>query len=194
MHNLKNLIGVVAVVLTFVGYIPYLRDILKGKTIPHLYSWFLWCLVTTLVFALQLVGGAGIGAFVTFAAALMCIVVIFLGLKQEAKIKVTLSDTLFLILALIAVGFWLIAKQPVISAILATLIDLLGFAPTVRKSWHKPQSETVSFYALNTFRFGLAFVSLQQYSLQTALYPVTWLVTNGLFALMLVVRRKTVAD
>ena len=194
MLDLKNVIAFIAVVLTFAGYIPYLRDLLKGKTVPHLYSWFLWCLVTTLVFALQLVGGAGIGAFVTLAAALMCIVVIFLGFRQEAKIKITLSDTLFLVLALVALGFWLVAKQPVISAILATLIDLLAFVPTIRKSWSLPHSETVSFYALNTFRFGLAFFSLHQYSLQTALYPATWLVANGLFAVMLVVRRQVVEN
>ncbi len=136
MHDLKNFIGIIAVIVTFAGYIPYLRDLLKGTTIPHLYSWFLWCLVTTLVFALQLIGGAGTGAFVTLAAALMCIVVIFLGLKQKAKIKITISDTLFLLLALI---------------------------------------------------------SIQYYSLQTALYPVTWLLANGLFAVMLIIRRKTVA-
>jgi hypothetical protein len=39
---LKTGAGVIAVILTFAGYIPYLRDVFAGKTKPHIYSWFLW--------------------------------------------------------------------------------------------------------------------------------------------------------
>lgn len=192
MNEVKNILGIVATVLVFIGYIPYLRDIIRGKTKPHLYSWFLWCFVTLIAFALQIGGGAGSGAFVTLAAALMCIAVIVLGFAYKAKVEIVKIDTAFLILAFIALGLWLIAKQPVLSAILTTLIDLLGFVPTIRKSWSKPFTETLTFYYLNLFRFGLAVVALQKYSVVTALYPVTWLAANSLFALMLIIRRKQV--
>ena len=76
MSEIKNLLGLVATFLVLVGYIPYLRDIIKGKTKPHIYSWFLWSFVTLIAFALQISGGAGSGAFVTLAAAIMCIAVI----------------------------------------------------------------------------------------------------------------------
>ena len=46
MSEIKNLLGFVATFLVLVGYIPYLRDIIKGKTKPHIYSWFLWSFVT----------------------------------------------------------------------------------------------------------------------------------------------------
>ncbi len=192
MYQIKTLLGLVATALVFIGYIPYLRDIVKGKTKPHVYSWFLWSFVTLIAFALQLSGGAGTGAFVTLAAAVMCIAVIVLGFIHNSQVKIVWIDTLFLIFAVVALLLWLVAKQPVLSAILTTLIDLLGFAPTVRKSWNNPHSETLSFYWLNTFRFGLALVALQNYSIITALYPITWLTANGLFALMLVLRRKQV--
>lgn len=193
MTDIKNIIGIIAVLLVFIGYIPYFRDILKGKTIPHVYSWFLWGFVTFIVFTLQISDKAGSGAFVTLAAASMCAVVIALSfLKQKSKFDITFSDTLFLLLAFFSLGMWLIAKQPVLSAILATATDLLGFAPTIRKSWKKPYSETLSLYALNTLRFGLALFALQNYSIVTALYPVSWVFANGLFALMLVLRRKQV--
>ena len=192
MYQIKTLLGLVATALVFIGYIPYLRDIVKGKTKPHVYSWFLWSFVTLIAFALQISGGAGTGAFVTLAAAVMCIAVIVLGFIHKSQVKIVWVDTLFLILAVVALLLWLVAKQPVLSAILTTLIDLLGFAPTVRKSWNNPHSETLSFYWLNTFRFGLALIALQNYSIITALYPITWLTANGLFALMLVLRRKQV--
>lgn len=194
MTDIKNLLGIVAAALVFVGYIPYIRDVFKGKTQPHIYSWFLWAFVTSIAFALQFSGGAGSGAFVTLAAAVMCVVIIFLGFFKKNKVQIVKLDTVFLVLAFIALGLWLLAKQPVLSALLATAVDLLGFAPTIRKSWNNPHSETVSFYFLNTFRFGLAVVALQKYSVVTAAYPISWLIANGLFAMMLVIRRKQIGN
>jgi len=192
MHELKDIIGIVAIALTFIGYVPYIRDVINGKTHPHVYSWFLWGFLTFIAFALQVTANAGIGAYVTLAASLMCTVVFILGMRSSGKKDITKLDTVFFLLALVALGFWLIAKQPVISAILATGIDLLGFAPTIRKSWNKPHSETLSFYFLNTIRFMLAVISLQTYTIVTALYPVAWVFGNGLFALMLLIRRKQI--
>lgn len=192
MIEIKDLIGIIAIVLTFIGYVPYIRDIFKGKTKPHIYSWFLWGFVTTIAFALQLSGGAGIGAYVTLAAAVLCIVVFILGLRLKGKRDITLSDTLFLLLAFVALFLWLVAKQPVLSAILVTATDLLGFAPTIRKSWNNPHSETLSFYLLNSLRFLLAVLALQQYSIITALYPITWMIANGLFGVLLMIRRRKI--
>src|SRR3989338_4313881 len=86
MMTLKSIIGVIATVLVFIGYVPYIRDIISGKTKPHIFSWFLWGFVTSIAFALQIYGQAGIGAHVTLAAALMCFVVIFLGFKYKSTV------------------------------------------------------------------------------------------------------------
>lgn len=192
IENLKNVLGIIAVTLTFVGYVPYLRDTIAGKTKPHIYSWLLWGIVTSIAFALQVIGGGGIGSFVTLTAAAMCFLVILLSLKYGTNTDITRSDKIFLFLAFVTLVIWLFAKQPLVSIILATSIDLLGFIPTIRKSWNNPYTETVSFYFLNTLRFSLAVISLSTYSLITWLYPVSWLLANGLFGLMLVTRRHQI--
>lgn len=43
---MKEIIGVTAVLLAFISYAPYIRDILKGRTKPHVYSWFVWGFVS----------------------------------------------------------------------------------------------------------------------------------------------------
>ena len=73
---IKTIIGIIAVSLTLIGYIPYTRDIIARKTKPHLYSWFLWGFVTLIIFALQFSDNAGLGSYVTLTAGLLCIVVI----------------------------------------------------------------------------------------------------------------------
>lgn len=190
---MKDAIAAIAVLLTFIAYIPYFRDIIRGKTHPHLYSWGLWGLLTLIIFALQIVGHAGPGAYVTLVAGSLCFIVIGLSLKY-GKRDITLSDTVVLILTLITIVLWLIAKQPVLSIILATIADLLAFIPTVRKSWSNPRSETLSLYVTNSVRFTLAIIALKQYSLLTALWPAAWAIGNAAFSIMLIYRRRLISS
>jgi len=191
MTDIKTIIGIITVVLSIVAYFPYLKDIFKGKTKPHIYSWFIWGLLTSIIFGLQISAGAGAGSWVTLTVAILSFVVFFLGLRQGNK-DITKTDKVFLFLAIIALLLWLVAKKPTLSVILAVSIDIFGFAPTIRKSWHSPFSETLLTYQLNAFRHGLSLLALQQYNLITWLNPVVWTLANGLFSLMLVLRRRQV--
>ncbi len=191
LQLMKELLGLVASGLTFAAYIPYYRDIIRGKTHPHIYSWSLWCLLTILITALQIAGGAGPSAWVTATAGLMCVGVIVLGLKHGQK-DITASDTAVAIMSLVAMGFWLLGHQPLTSIVLAVIADLLAFVPTVRKSWNKPHTETLSLYVTNTFRFTLATLAVQTYTFLALLWPVVWVIANGLFSLMLIARRRQV--
>lgn len=188
----KEIIGAVAVALTFGAYVPYYRDILKGKTRPHVYSWSLWALLTVLLVALQIKGGAGPATWVTAAAGLLCLGVVLLSLKN-GKRDITVSDTVVAALSLLAIGFWLIADQPIISIILATLADLLAFVPTVRKSYSDPHSETLSLYITNALRFGLALLAVEHYTFLSSVWIVAWIIGNASLAILLAVRRKQVA-
>ena len=190
--NFKVAIGIIAVLLTFIGYVPYIRDLIRDKIQPHIYSWFIWGIMTSIVFALQISDQAGPGAFVTLAAAMSVIVVLTLSFLKKGKRDIVLTDTIFFILAFVALCLWLFAKQPVLSIVLLTVTELFAFVPTIRKSWHKPYSETLAFYVINTLRFTLAIVALDRYTIITAIYPVTWLFGNALFSLMLTMRRKRV--
>ena len=187
--EIKTAISIIAVILTIVGYVPYIRDTLKKKTTPHIYTWFIWGLVTAIAYGLQVTSGAGVGSWVTFVVAIICFFIFALGLRNGKK-NITRSDTVFFVLSFVALFLWLIAKQPILSVILTSSIDMLGFIPTIRKSWNKPYSETLFSYELNSFRHGLSILALQQYSIVTWLYPGTWVVANALFSIMLIIRRK----
>lgn len=186
---MKEVIGIVAAVLVLLGYIPYIRDILRGKTHPHLYSWFLWGLLTILIFGIQVSHHAGFGSLVTITAGIMCLIVLLLSIKGGSR-DITRSDNLVFVLTVVAMVLWLIAKQPLHAMILGCLTDLLAFAPTIRKTWNKPFSETLSLYQLNTVRFGVAIFALDQYTFINIIWPAMWAIVNGIFSFGLVVKRK----
>ncbi len=189
--NIKAVISVVSIILILIGYAPYIRDIFKGKTRPHVFSWFIWGLTTSIAYALQVSAGAGVGAWTTLVVVLMLITVFFLGLKNGDK-NIKKIDIFFLVASLITIPIWLIVKQPILSIILLALIEMLGFMPTIRKAWNNPYSETLSLYTITTFRHGLTIFALEKINIITVLYPATWVLANGIFAVILIFRRKKI--
>ena len=190
---MKEILGTIAVILAFGAYIPYIRDILKGKTKTHVYSWFVWGLIGFIIFALQLSGGAGPGAYVTLSASIISMIVFLLGLRNGTK-DITLTDTIFFISALVATGIWVFAERPILSVILLCIVAIFGFFPTVRKSWNKPHEETSFTWNLNAFRYGLSILALSHYNILTLLYPATWFIANVAFSLMILIRHKQLSS
>lgn len=192
---MKYIFGIIAICLTFIGYVPYLRDTIKQKTKPHIFSWFIWGLIAVMSFGIQFQGGAGPGAFVTLAAAIICFVICIIALlhiKTNQNIKKI--DVIFFVLSIISLILWLVVKQPLYSIIILASVDLFGFLPTIRKSWNKPFEETLSSYIINTFRFGLAILALSSYSVVVSLYPIVCIFANAFISLYLIIRRKQIGQ
>lgn len=188
---MKEFLGILAVVITFVGYAPYVLDTIKGKTRPHIFSWFTWAFVTFIIFALQVLGHGGAGTYTTLATAILCSGIFILGLKNGKK-DITKFDTVIFIITLIATGIWIFAKQPVISTILIVTINTLANIPTIRKSWKDPNSETLFTWEMGAVRNFLGLIALSEFSILTWLYPVTNLIINIIESSILIIRRKQI--
>lgn len=188
--NIKIILSIISIVIAVVSYIPYFKDIFRNKTKPHLFSWFIFSITTGIIFALQMQGGAGVGGFITLLLTFIFFAIFVLSFKYGTR-DVKTIDIIFLLLALLAIPIWLVAEQPIISVILLVVIDMLGFAPTIRKSWNDPYSETLSMYSITLLRYVLIFPSLEAYNILTMLFPVVWFVANAVLVTVLVYRRKT---
>lgn len=187
----KTIISVIGVILSFVGYGVYVRDILAGKTVPHTFTFLIWSIASTTTWGLQVHGGAGVGAWITLAVSLICIFIFFLSLKYGEK-EITKLDVTFLVISLIAIFLWLVVDQPVWSIILLVGSDVSGFGPTIRKSWNKPFNESLFTWELTAFRHGLTIFALEKFNILTLLYPITWTVVNAAFSIFLIVRRRQI--
>ena len=191
MPNVKVAISVIAVILTFVGYVPYFRNIFKGTTKPHAFSWFIWGITTSIIYVLQVKGRAGAGSWVTLSVAVIMFIIFFFGLKFGEK-NFKKIDFYFLVSALVAIPLWLVVEEPVLSMVLLSLTEMLGFAPTIRKTWDKPYTETLSTYTINGFRHILSIFALAEYNVLTWLFPVSWVAMNFIFVIIIFIRRKRI--
>jgi predicted neutral ceramidase superfamily lipid hydrolase len=188
MIESKIIFAVIATILGLIGYIPYISDIFKGKTKPHIFSWFIWGLLTAIGFLAQVVGGAGPGAWVTGVTALICFLITALAFNRGEK-NITRGDWFCFVGALFGIVLWVTTDNPLSAVILITIIDAVAYIPTFRKAYHKPFEETLIEYILSSLKFVVALFALDAFTLVTALYPVSLVITNGAFAIMVIVRR-----
>ncbi len=189
MLDYKTILGVLAVAIGFVGYFIYFKQIFSGKIKPHAFAWFVWGLLTAIVFAAQMIKGAGPGAWNTAAASLACFTVaglaFFKGYRDFVKSDWILSGS-----ALVAMFLWWLTSDPLLSVILVTLADAFGSIMIVRKSYHKPSQESVTLFTLNSVKAVIALFALNSYVLTTWLYPAYLILGNGMIALVVWWRRR----
>lgn len=188
----KAALGIIAVIVGLIGYVPYFRDIFANKTKPHAFSWLVWGVLTAIAFGGQIVGKAGAGAWVTGVTALVCFTIFILSLSKGVK-DFPLVDWLCLLGAVFSLGLWAITKNPLTAIVLITVIDMLAFVPTFRKSYKEPYSETSFTYMMSGLKFLVSFFALRTYSFVTVLYPLSLVVTNGAFVIMTNTRRRRIA-
>ncbi len=186
---IHEVLGVGAVAVAMVGYLPCFRDVLQGKTRPHAISWLLWGLLAGIAFLGQVSGNAGSGVWVTGFTAVMSRVVFVLSLFSGTR-DIVLADWLSLGGAGFALVLWYLTNDPLLSVAISTVINALAFFPTFRKSWRRPREETVVMYFLSGLKFVLALLSLQTVSLLTTLFPLSLVLMNWLFVVMLLVQRR----
>ena len=182
---MKELAGSIAIALSIIGYVHYLRDIFRGKTKPHAFSWIVWTLITFIVGAAQLAAGAGWGTVHNLATGVICLVIVYAAIKNKDK-DIKRIDILLFCAALMAIPLWVFARNPVYSIILITIIDILAFLPTFRKTWHNPGSETLSSYAIAGIKYGVSLVAIATYDVATLVYPIALIAMNiGIVSIML---------
>lgn len=181
---IKIILVVIASLLALVGNIPYLRDVIKGKVKPHPYTWFIWTIVSGVVFFGQLAKGAGIAVIATGISEIFTLVIFLFSLKYGFKNPPKI-DKYFLCLALLGLIPWFITKDPTTSVITVVLIDLVAFIPTLRKTYCFPKSETPILYGSNVLRHSLILATLGSYNIATMLHSISMIITNTIMVIFI---------
>jgi hypothetical protein len=186
---MKETLAIVASLLAIVGNVPYLIDVLKKRIEPHAYTWFIWSIVSCVIFFGQVAKGAGIGALPTAFSEVFTIIIFFFSLRNGFR-HIKPSDHYFLVAALLGLIPWAITKDPTISVIVVVSMDLIAFVPTLRKTYAEPQTEKPLLFATNVIRHALALVSLRTYNIATTLHSISMIVTNTIMTVFILRKKR----
>ncbi len=185
----KSVLGIISVIIATIGYIPYIRDVLRHKTHPHAYTWLTWSILAIISFGVQVTHDAGAGSWAwllcIFATLLIFVLSFFYGEKDIKKI-----DTLGLLGAMTALVMWIVVDQPFASVVLISIVEVSGgFFPTFRKSYMSPEKETISIYLMSALYMFIAVLALDDYSLINIFYPAVCITMSISLACFLKIRR-----
>ena len=190
--RLKLIFSGLAIVITFMAFIPYIRGILQGRIKPHLFSWLIWGMTTLIVFFAQLDADGGTGAWPIGVSGVITIYIAFLSYVKRGDISITRLDRLFFSAALLSIPCWYFTSNPMWAVILLTTIDLLGFGPTIRKAYDHPYEESLLFIFMFFLRNTFALLALESYSLTTMLFPLSICVVCLFLCTLISYRRRVV--
>ena len=190
----KEILSASAIALTFIAYYPYVRGILNDTIKPHVFSWVIWGTTTFVVFFAQLEADGGVGAWPIGVSGSITIFVAIMAFVKRADTLITRSDWLFFIAAMSSLPLWYFTSDPTWAVVVLTVVDLLGFGPTIRKAHVDPHSESLTFFALFAARNGLVVLALENYSIATVLFPAVVGTACLLLVAMIVWRRQRVAN
>ncbi len=185
----RDFLGLAATIVAFVSFIPYFRDIFARRTNPHAFTWLIWGVLTVIAFLGQLSDHAGPGAWVTGFTALVCLAIAGIAATSGQR-TIARIDWIALAGAAIALAIWFLTRGPLLSVILITVIDNIGFIPTLRKSYTHPYEETISTFGLGGLKWVLGLLALERVSVITVLFPLAIVVQSWLFVVMLIIRRR----
>jgi len=186
--GIKELFGLLAVVLAVINYLPYLIGSITGSKKPHLFTWALWFILTSVAFFAQIESGGGIGAWATGTTAFIILLITLVSLRFGFE-YVRPFDWFALGGAFFSILLWILTSDPFWSVILISTIHSICFLPTFRKGYSKPQDESATAFMLTIFKYGCAIIALSAYSVETVLFPATVMTTSLLFISMLYYRR-----
>jgi len=190
----KTLFSILATMLTVLAFLPYIRSIFAGKTRPHVFSWVIWGLNTSVAFIATLLAGGGLlGAGVIGFSAVVTLLIAVLAYIKRADVSITWTDKLFFSVALAAMPLWYWANDPLWAIGLITVIELLGFGPTFRKTWAQPFSESITFLVLLVLRNALVVAALERHTTTTVLFPTVMAAACLALIAIMVWRRPQVA-
>lgn len=188
----KEILSAIAILITFVAFYPYIRSILNGSINSHVFSWIIWGTTTSVVFFAQLEDNGGVGAWPIGVSGSVTIFVAILAYLKRGDISISRTDWLFFISAISSLPFWYFTSDPLWAVVILTLVDVLGFGPTIRKAYDSPHSESLLFFTLFTARNLIAILALENYSLTTVLFPAVISVACILLIIMVIGRRQRV--
>lgn len=190
--DIKIIFSIIATVLGIIGFVPYILDIFSFKTKPHAYTWFIWMITQTTAVLGIWSGGGSWGALNLTVGTFFVFIVFLFSLKYGTR-NITLSDTIVLIFALLAIVVWWQMDKPVWAVIMVSIIDVSGYIPSLRKSYVEPWSETLSSWMIFSASNVFALLALYEYNLLTVIYLLSITLANILLFLFCVVRRLSVA-
>jgi hypothetical protein len=184
-------LGVSAGVVSLVDPLPYIRDVVGGRTRPHRGTWLIWSVLSAVAFAAQWAAGGG-WSLLMIGVQTVSIGVVFLLAIPRGVGGVSVPDVALIAVAGCGVVGWLVLSEPLVATVCVVLADVCGVLLMLPKTWRDPWSETASTFVLAGVSGLLSAGAAAATAPELLVYPVYFALANGVTAGVILTRRRVV--
>jgi hypothetical protein len=173
--------------------LPYIKDIVRGKTKPRFISWGIWTLLLGLTAAVswqeRQISSAALAGTSMFA----CFVIAVLAARYTS-FKFTRLEQYSLFGAGLGVVLWLVFDNPMLVLLTTITIDAIAYLPTFANGWRNPHHESMMSFCMGAFGSGLVLLAavLSHANSQGIIYPLYSAVFGSIMVGILLSRRQKV--
>jgi hypothetical protein len=164
------LFGIVSGLLQAGACVPYVRDILAGKTTPHRGTWAIWCSLSLIVLLSQRADGGAWSLLMAVSQLLGTCLILLLSIRRGVG-GTSRLDILLLTIAALGVVGWYVAGDPTIATLCVVLSDLVAVVMMMPKTYADPYSETLSAYVMSALSGACALVAVGSLDFGLIVYP-----------------------
>jgi hypothetical protein len=155
------------------------RDILTRGYAPSLFSRVVWLLLAVISAAGVVASGSGSGAVllaVVFLAgnAVICLLSVWRGSRGIGRL-----EHVCLVILTVSALVWLVFDAPVVSLVISLLAHLVGGAPTYRRAWQQPGSESAGFWSLFFLASVASLLATLGEPAQSLVFPLYFVLFDG---------------
>ena len=169
--------------------LPYVRDILRRSTKPERATWWVWTGLGVMSVIAQFQAGNRWSLAMTIASVLACAVIAFLSLTHGyGRFKV--RDTAALVVAASGMALSQVLHSPLVALLIIIGVDMIGYSLTIAKTWHSPETETLSTWILASAGGLLGFLAVGSLNFTQVIYPIYIFVGNLLMVAIIVSRLR----
>jgi hypothetical protein len=167
-----------ALILSCIGYLPYIGDILRGRVRPHRITWAIWTILTTIAAVNQILNEGGYSSLFFIASAL-CVTIIFVLSFHYGVGGASAIDRFCLCAAFLLLGYWLILQDTRTSTLLVVFIDVIAALPTILKTYRLPKTETYPQWILAVMSGACTLLAVPKGDWVLFVYPSYVVLVNG---------------
>ncbi len=168
---MQQYLGYISGGLIALSAFPYIRDVLRRKTVPARATWFIWGILLTIAFFAQLAEG-GSWSLITTGINWLGVVIIFLLSIKYGVGGTSKLDIFVLSGAGIGLMVWYITNNPLYALLITIFVDFMGALPTLVKTYKEPSTETWYAYIICGLGGLIGAVSVGTFDFSLYVFPL----------------------
>lgn len=160
----------ISIFLYFVGFIPYIYHVFRGRVVPHPFSWTIWFIFSAInCYIFLTVSGIDWSFLSVFLRTTALFIGLLCGWWFIRKIHISKFDYLALILALFVIVciYFYGMRQAVIAMV---IVDMIVLLPTIKKIWLDPRTEDTLIWLTTALSQTCLVISLPFFTFENSFF------------------------